>query len=75
MLDSASIVLTALVIITIVLQSILIVLVLDLKKRRKSEIQEEKTAIYEQRDFRKQRDTDNRFARKYPSEQKAKSTP
>jgi hypothetical protein len=65
---------TALVV-TIVLQIVLIVLVLDLKKKKKSETILESPASPDQRDFRKQKESDNRFARKPPHEHKIKPVP
>jgi hypothetical protein len=74
MSDVASIVITAFTI-TIVLQIVLIVLVLDLRKKRKIETPQEKPAVTEQGDFRKQKEWENRFARKTPHEHKTKSAP
>jgi hypothetical protein len=74
MMDSASIVITALVI-TIVLQIILIFLVLGLKKNRENEPLQEKPEVPGQSDFRKQREAENRFTRKPPQEHKPKPAP
>jgi hypothetical protein len=69
MLDSASLVMAALLV-TIVLQIVLIVLVLDLKKKKKNETVVETPATPDQRDFRKPKEPDNRFNRRPPHENK-----
>jgi hypothetical protein len=74
MMDSASIVITALIV-TIVLQIVLIILVLGLKKKKTSEPREEKPEVPEQRDFRRQKEAENRFARKSPQEHRPKPAP
>jgi hypothetical protein len=71
MLDSASLVMAALLV-TIVLQIVLIVLVLDLKKKKKNETVVETPATPDQRDFRKPKEPDNRFNRRPPHEHKIK---
>ena len=62
-------------VVTIVLQIVLIVLVLDLKKKKISETVVESPASPDQRDFRKPKEPDNRFARKPPHEHKIKPAP
>ncbi len=72
MMDLAPIVLTAL---TVILQVILIIQVIDLKKKKKDDTIQERPAFSEQKDIRRERETDNRFARKPPHEQKIKPSP
>ncbi len=75
MMDSASLVVTALILLTIILQIVCIVQVLDIKKNRKSEAEEEKPQVSEQRDFRRQREPENRFGRRSPQEHKPRPAP
>jgi hypothetical protein len=71
-MDSATLVLTALIAIVIVLQIALMVMVSNLKKSKKEEALSERPASGEQRDFRRQREQDNRFQRRPPNDNRPK---
>jgi hypothetical protein len=74
MTDLAPIVITALIVI-IVLQIISMNLILEMKKEKAEKISPEKPVLPDQRDFKRPREGDNRFAKKPVPEQKAKPVP
>jgi hypothetical protein len=74
MTDLAPIVITASIVI-VVLQIFLIKLILDMKKEKPEPISPEKPAFPDQRDFKRQRETENRFVKKSFPEHKTKPLP